>query len=93
MIELTRLNRQKLILNADLIKWLETSPDTVITLINGEKMIVLETAAEVVALVHAYRRSLLQGLDFSAVSRSVVLPGMARPEPAAHPDEDDDERG
>lgn len=93
MIELTRLNRQKLILNADLIKWLETSPDTVITLINGEKMIVLETAAEVVALVHAYRRSLVQGLDFSAVSRSVALPGMVRPEPAAHPDEDDDERG
>ena len=93
MIELTRLNRQKLILNADLIKWLETSPDTVITLINGEKMIVLETAAEVVALVHAYRRSLLQGLDFAAVSRSGALPAGARPESAARPDEEYDERG
>lgn len=93
MIELTRLNRQKLILNADLIKWLEASPDTVITLINGEKMIVLETAAEVVALVHTYRRSLLQGLDLSSVSRSGALPAAIRPESVARPDEDNDERG
>lgn len=93
MIELTRLNRQKLILNADLIKWLETSPDTVITLINGEKMIVLETAAEVVALVHAYRRSLLQGLDFSAALRSGALPAGSAPVPAVRPDEEYDERG
>lgn len=93
MIELTRLNRQKLILNADLIKWLEASPDTVITLINGEKMIVLETAAEVVDLVHAYRRSLLQGLDLSSVSRSGALPAATRPESVARPDEENDERG
>lgn len=93
MIELTRLNRQKLILNADLIKWLETSPDTVITLINGEKMIVLESAAQVVDLVNAYRRSLLQGLDFAAVSRRGAFPGGAASEPAPRPDEEYDERG
>lgn len=81
MIELTRLNRQKLILNAELIKWIEASPDTVITLINGEKMIVLESAEEIIQRVMEYRRGLLRGLDAGAVMRSGAL--AATPDPGA----------
>jgi flagellar protein FlbD len=47
MIHLTRLNNQPFIVNADLIKFIENSPDTVITLLTGEKLVVLESADEV----------------------------------------------
>ena len=47
MIELTRLNGHQMVLNSDLIKTAEASPDTMLTLINGEKLIVREDCAEV----------------------------------------------
>lgn len=65
MIHLTRLNNKPLMLNSDLIKFVEQSPDTLVTLINGEKIVVLETPADVVARVIAFRRSVLQGLSLA----------------------------
>ncbi len=62
MIELTRLNQKLLAVNSDLIKFVEQSPDTVITLMNGEKIVVRESAPEVIARVVAFRRSVLQDL-------------------------------
>lgn len=59
MIELTRLNGNPMILNSDLIKTAESSPDTMLTLINGEKLIVREDCAEVIERVVAYRARLL----------------------------------
>lgn len=59
MIELTRLNGSPILLNSDLIKIAEVSPDTMLTLVNGEKMIVREDPAEVVERVLAYRARLL----------------------------------
>lgn len=59
MIELTRLNGSPMVLNSDLIKTAEASPDTMLTLINGEKLIVKEECAEVVERVLAYRARLL----------------------------------
>jgi flagellar protein FlbD len=59
MIELTRLNGKPIVLNSDLIKSAEASPDTMLTLINGEKLIVREDLAEVVERVLAYRARLL----------------------------------
>jgi flagellar protein FlbD len=59
MIELTRLNGNPLVVNSDLIKSAEASPDTMLTLINGEKLIVRETCAEVTERVLAYRAKLL----------------------------------
>lgn len=59
MIELTRLNGNPMVLNSDLIKTAEASPDTMLTLINGEKLIVRETCAEVMERVLAYRARLL----------------------------------
>jgi flagellar protein FlbD len=62
MIELTRLNGSTMVLNSDLIKTAESSPDTMLTLINGEKLIVREETAEVVERVLAYRARLLATL-------------------------------
>jgi flagellar protein FlbD len=59
MIEVTRLNGHRMVLNSDLIKTAEESPDTMLTLINGEKLIVRETCAEVAECVVAYRARLL----------------------------------
>jgi flagellar protein FlbD len=59
MVKLTRLNGNTMVLNSDLIKTAEASPDTMLTLINGEKMIVREELEEVVERVLSYRARLL----------------------------------
>lgn len=59
MIELTRLNGHPMVLNSDLIKTAEASPDTMLTLINGEKLIVRETCEEITERVLAWRSRLL----------------------------------
>ena len=58
MIRLTRLNGKAFVLNADLIKVLEETPDTVVTLINGERMVVTEKSDEIVERVVEYGRLL-----------------------------------
>ncbi|HEY1469138.1 MAG TPA: flagellar FlbD family protein [Candidatus Acidoferrum sp.] len=59
MIKLTRLNNQPLVVNSDLIKCVENSPDTVLTLVTGEKIIVRETTEQVLERVVAFRRAIL----------------------------------
>ncbi len=59
MIQLTRLNGSLMVVNSDLIKYAEASPDTMLTLINGEKIMVLETCEQVVERTVAYRTRLL----------------------------------
>lgn len=56
MIYLTRLNNQSLIVNADLIKFIENAPDTVITLLTGDKLVVRESAAEVIERIAEFHR-------------------------------------
>jgi flagellar protein FlbD len=51
MIHLTRLNSRPFVLNADLIKLIENAPDTVITLLSGEKLVVMETIPEILTRV------------------------------------------
>ena len=58
MIRLTRLSHVPIVLNADLIQSIESTPDTVITLTSGQKVMVRETADDVVERVVNYRRRL-----------------------------------
>jgi flagellar protein FlbD len=58
MIQLTRINRAPVVLNSDLIQHIETTPDTVISLTNGQKFMVIETVEEVVKRVVAFRRAI-----------------------------------
>ncbi len=65
MIKLTRFNSQtnkkgEFILNAEIIETVEETPDTVVTLINGKKLIVDEPMDEIVRRVMKYRRALKQ---------------------------------
>ena len=60
MIKLTRLSHEPLVLNSELIEYLEATPDTVITLTTGHKLRVSETADEIIALVVTFRRSIFK---------------------------------
>lgn len=62
MIHLTRLNNKALMVNSDLIKFVEQSPDTTVTLLTGEKIVVLEKPGDVLARIVAFRRAVLEGL-------------------------------
>ena len=64
MIQLTRLNNKPMALNSDLIMLVEQSPDTLITLITGEKFVVRETPEEILSRVITFRRAVLQGLAY-----------------------------
>jgi flagellar protein FlbD len=85
MIQLTRLNNHPLSVNSDLIKFVEQSPDTVITLITGEKIIVLEKSEDVLARVIQFRRSVLQGIMLWWDNRSALSPVIVNDKPT--PDE------
>ena len=58
MIEVTRLNNKKLVINADMIEKVEESPDTVITLMSGNKIIVKESRQEIRNLVILYKKEI-----------------------------------
>jgi flagellar protein FlbD len=76
MIQLTRLNGIPIVLNSDLIKTAESSPDTMITLVNGEKLIVRECCEDITERVLDYRARLL-----ALVARR--LPSLKELQPAA----------
>lgn len=80
MIRLTRLNHVPLVLNSDLIEHIEVTPDTVISLTTGQKIVVLESPDDVVRRVVEFRRLILGGL------LDCPDPGSACPE--AKPEED-----
>lgn len=61
MIELTRINDVAVVVNADHIEFIESTPDTVVSFTTGRKLMVKENVEEVIGRVIAYKRSLFQG--------------------------------
>jgi flagellar protein FlbD len=78
VIQLTRLNGNPIALNSDLIKFVETAPDTVITLISGEKVIVRESSEDVIHRIVDFRRAVIAGLP--AWSSSDLSSATLRPQ-------------
>ena len=83
MIRITRLDGSELTINSDLLEAIEQTPDTVVTLLNGRKLMVRETVDEVVARVIDYRRksgvcALLQDHLRAAASATHVAAGTGR---------------
>lgn len=62
MISVTRINGSKFYINAELIQMVETTPDTIITLINEKKLIVKEKAEEVASRMIEYQKNTHQPL-------------------------------
>ncbi len=58
MIEVTKLSGQKILLNPDLLEIVEETPDTVVTLTTGKKIIVKESRQEIKNLVKSYRKDI-----------------------------------
>ena len=63
MIHLTRLSGRPFILNADMIQEIEATPDTIVTLNSGQKIIVTETVDVVREAVIEYKRTILGGFN------------------------------
>jgi flagellar protein FlbD len=74
MIHLTRLNNTNITINSDLIKFVEQSPDTVITLLNGEKILVRESAEQILDRIVDFRRRLLAGSGAWHLAGASILP-------------------
>ncbi len=58
MIELTKLNGNKILVNPDLMELVEETPDTVIAFTTGRKIIVKESRQEIKNLVKSYRKDI-----------------------------------
>jgi len=61
MIHVTRLNRTSVVLNCDLIEHIDSTPDTVIAMTNGQKITVREDPEQIIDRVIAFRRSIIAG--------------------------------
>ena len=61
MIKLTGLNNKEFVLNAEVIEKIEIMPETLITLTNGKKYIVIESTEEVIEKVLKYKNRIFTG--------------------------------
>ena len=58
MIKLTRLNGRQIVVNAELIRFVEETPDTIVTLAGKDKIVVRESLDDVISRAIEYGRSL-----------------------------------
>ncbi|MFY9176239.1 MAG: flagellar FlbD family protein [Caldicoprobacterales bacterium] len=61
MIKVTRLNDKEFVINTEIIEFIESTPDTVITTTTGKKVIVKEDVDEVIKRVVEFKRKIFQG--------------------------------
>jgi flagellar protein FlbD len=71
MIHVTRINQQPLVLNSDLIEQIEATPDTVITMTNGQKLVIADSAQAVIEKIVTFRR-LIHQVPCSHVSAALA---------------------
>ena len=62
MIKLTRTSGKEFVLNADLIIEVQETPDTVITMNNGKKLLVKDSADDIISKVVTYRQRIMAGI-------------------------------
>ena len=58
MITVTRLDGSHVAISADMVKFVEATPDTIITLTTDQKVLVQETVQEVIDRIVAYKRAI-----------------------------------
>lgn len=62
MIEVTKLNDKKILINADLIESVEETPDTVLSFTTGKKIVVKESRQDIKNLVISYKKEIFAGI-------------------------------
>ena len=63
MIKVTRLNDSDLVVNAELIEFVESTPDTILSLTTGKKIMVLESVDQIIERVAAFKRMCRAGSE------------------------------
>lgn len=58
MISVHRLNNEEFLINSDLIEFVEETPDTVISMTSGRKLVVSESCDEIKRLIIEYKRQI-----------------------------------
>lgn len=61
MITVTRLDGSQLIVNAELIEFIEATPDTILSMTTGKKVVIVEPPEAVVQAVIAYKQKIHAG--------------------------------
>jgi flagellar protein FlbD len=79
MIKLSRLGRQEIAINCDLIAFVEACPDTTLRMIGGDSLIVTESVEEVLRRISAYRSGILRAAGLGALLTPWVRPAAALP--------------
>jgi flagellar protein FlbD len=94
MIHLTRINRSPLVLNSDLIEYIEKTPDTVVSLTNGVKLLVRESPDDIIEKVIGFRQGILRGLpkEVSGLAGASIFPFPGpKSKQTSKPERDEDE--
>ena len=83
VIVVTRLNGPRFAVNPDLLQRVESTPDTILTLIDGTKYIVAESMEEITDLVVEYRAASWPAIDVAHTEQDAALGIGDRPAPPA----------
>lgn len=79
LILVHRLKGEAMYLNADLMEAIQATPDTVVTMVDGRKLVISESPEEIVGRIREFRASVLAAADeFRAVEKTgslIVFPG------------------
>lgn len=84
MIVVTRLNGPQFAVNPDLLQRIESTPDTILTLIDGTKYIVAESMEEITALVIAYRARVVAATMELTGQEDTTLAAISELRPESH---------
>jgi len=90
MIVVTRLNRQEVALNCDLIEIIEALPDTTLRLVTGKILVVRESLPEVLEKIRAWRSAVLKGAGLDGALAAPLAAAVLVPLQQAEHDEDDE---
>lgn len=72
MIKVKKINGRDLIINAELIEFVENTPDTIISMTTGKKIIVKDTSEELIKKVIEYRREIFPFKRFKKLTEDEI---------------------
>ena len=72
MIKVEKINGRDLIINAELIEFIEKTPDTIISMTTGKKIIVIDTCEELIKKVIEYRREIFPFKRFKKLTEDEI---------------------
>ncbi len=67
MIECKKINGQDIYINADLIEFIESTPDTIISTTTGKKILVLNSVDDVIKQIVDYKKKIYEGLNINLI--------------------------